>query len=178
MDALDMGNFVSTEFGVRSNGMSPARQRIEAAARRFQETRTPQKPQRPVDIYLAPDPVISRLRAERDYQARRIAYLTERERRWRITRFRQRLGKHGLYITLAEIAQEVCAKHNISLLDLKSERRFKWLAEARHEFCWRASRETPHSLVRIGRFLGGRDHSTVHSSIRRHQARIGAGEAV
>jgi chromosomal replication initiation ATPase DnaA len=38
--------------------------------------------------------------------------------------------------------------------------------------------ETTLSLTSIGRLLGARDHSTTLKSVRRHQARIDAGEVM
>lgn len=63
-------------------------------------------------------------------------------------------------------------------MDLESERRDVATVRARHCAMWRVKRETPWSLPSIGRSFGGRDHSSVIHGIRRHQARIDAGEVM
>lgn len=77
-----------------------------------------------------------------------------------------------------EIVVEVAAKHNVSVLEILSVRRNKPIVRARQEACWRMKMETTMSLPKIGLRLGGRDHTTVLHSIRRHAALVAAGEAV
>lgn len=82
-------------------------------------------------------------------------------------------GMEGTYFhrppTLTEIAQEICAKYKVSMIDLKSVRRHHYLTLPRKEFCYRARNETTKSLTMIGKFLGGRDHTTVHYSIQSYE---------
>lgn len=80
-------------------------------------------------------------------------------------------------VTLASIVREVAAKHGFLPLEIRAQRRHGPLVRARQEFCWRASRETEHSTVAIGRFIA-RDHTTVIASIRRHAERVEKGEAL
>lgn len=78
--------------------------------------------------------------------------------------------------TLEELLSHVSLKHGITVLDLKSARRTKPICIARHEMFWLARNFTTCSLPQIGRAVGLRDHSTVLHGVRRHQARIDAGE--
>lgn len=78
---------------------------------------------------------------------------------------------------MAAIAHEVAKKHGITVNELMAHRRNKKYAYARFEFCWRAHHETRHSYPRIGKFLGGRDHTTIMYAVTRHQERLDSGEA-
>lgn len=46
------------------------------------------------------------------------------------------------------------------------------IAHARQYAMWRMRQETTQSLPQIGRFLGGRDHTTVLYGVRRHAQRL------
>ena len=74
--------------------------------------------------------------------------------------------------TMAEIAGVVTAATGFTMTDLKSERRPKDLAEARHILVWLCREMMLASLPRIGRFLGGRDHKTILHAIRKIRARL------
>lgn len=76
------------------------------------------------------------------------------------------------------IMVEAAAEYHVSVVDLVSERRDKRSVAARQCAMWRIKRALPWSLPRIGRAFGDRDHTTVLHAIRRHQARIDAGEAM
>ena len=73
---------------------------------------------------------------------------------------------------MAQICNEVAAKHGYPVDELFSERRSRPVVIARQEAMWRCKRETPFSLPSIGRFMGGRDHTTVMHGIRRHEERM------
>lgn len=70
-----------------------------------------------------------------------------------------------------DIINEVCAKHQVTKLEMMSLRRAVPIVLARHEAMWRMSNETSMSLPAIGRRMGGRDHTTVLYAIRAHEAR-------
>lgn len=72
-------------------------------------------------------------------------------------------------ITLREIADQICEKHDVTLAELRCPRRVACLVLARHEFWWRAKHETVQSLPAIGRFLN-KDHTSALHGIRRYQA--------
>ena len=75
-------------------------------------------------------------------------------------------------ITWKQIALQVAAKHKVSLIDIRSPRRDRPTVRARHEAFWRMKQETRLSLPQIGRFMGGRDHTTVLHGIRKHEERM------
>jgi len=72
------------------------------------------------------------------------------------------------------IAQEVAAKHGISIRDIISHRRDVPTVKARHEAFWRCRKETTYSIPQIGHHFGQRDHTTVLNGIRRHEERMRA----
>lgn len=76
----------------------------------------------------------------------------------------------------SQIVREVCIKYGISMEDLISERRHKQIVQPRQEAMYRLATETDWSLPRIGRYLGGRDHTTVLHGKRKFAARLKAGE--
>lgn len=76
-------------------------------------------------------------------------------------------------VTMRELAEQVCVKHGITVAELKGERKLKRLIPARYEFMALAY-ELPHtSYPMIGRFLGGRDHTTVRHGVMAHWKRVG-----
>lgn len=75
-------------------------------------------------------------------------------------------------VTMAEIAQRVAEKHRIEVGDLKGQSRKRYIAWPRQEAMHEMHAATSQSLPAIGRFLGGRDHTTVLHGVRRHQARV------
>ena len=58
------------------------------------------------------------------------------------------------------IAGEIAHRHGITVVDLKGPSRVAHLSRARHEL-YRRLRELGWSFPTIGRFVGGRDHTTV-----------------
>lgn len=76
-------------------------------------------------------------------------------------------------VVLSEVSRET----GISAVDIMSQRRSPRVVQARHKVMWRLRHETEWSTPRIGKFLGDRDHTTILSGIRRHQARLDAGKA-
>lgn len=81
-----------------------------------------------------------------------------------------------LHAIFAAIKNEVADKHGITVHDLESAIRHQRVCKARFEAMYRCRHETLASLPQIGRAFGNRDHTTVIHGIRRHQARIEAGE--
>src|SRR3990167_7371003 len=72
-----------------------------------------------------------------------------------------------------KILEQVALKHNVSIWSMKYGGREKWLCAARFEACYRLRRELYlNSYPRIGRVMGGRDHTTILHAIRRHAERI------
>jgi chromosomal replication initiation ATPase DnaA len=80
--------------------------------------------------------------------------------------------------TMREIAERVAGLHNVTVDDLKGSSRLKKFAHARQEAMWamrqavNADGSPRFSLPQIGRFLGGRDHTTVIHGERAHAERM------
>lgn len=81
-------------------------------------------------------------------------------------------GQHRL--SAREIIAEVAERHNLTPADLSGERRTRLIAAARQEAMYELRQRTRLSTPQIGRYLGGRDHTTVLYGILAHQRRIGA----
>jgi hypothetical protein len=73
-----------------------------------------------------------------------------------------------------DIAREVCDKYVVSLLMLQSNSRSTKLILPRHEMAYRLRKETQMSCAAIGRKLGGRDHTTIMHSVKKHAERLKA----
>lgn len=73
---------------------------------------------------------------------------------------------------LAAINYRVAAKHELKPSDLLGRDRAKHICAARHE-AWYYQHKAKHSMPKIGRFYGGRDHATVKNGIERHKAKLG-----
>lgn len=67
------------------------------------------------------------------------------------------------------IVQRLCCVFNVTINDLRSERRDKSTVLARQAIYYWTWRLTAFSSVQIGKRLGGRDHSTVLSGISAYQ---------
>lgn len=86
--------------------------------------------------------------------------------------FAHSFGDSGQKITPAQIVAQVAAKHGISVRELTSRGRHRYIAWARQEAMARLRDMTAWSLPKIGDYLGGLDHTTVLYGIRQHQARM------
>lgn len=95
--------------------------------------------------------------------ARRRAEIADRvvDRYW--------LGRCPL-TPLSVIAAEVASKHGVTVDDIKGPRRVKNIMAARVEFYIRAVNETSKSYPQIGRFCGGRDHTTILKVVKSRMA--------
>jgi hypothetical protein len=76
------------------------------------------------------------------------------------------------------IMAETAALYSVSVIDLKSERRDALTCRARQHCYWAMRHETTWSLPRIAKLFGDRDHTSILHGVRRHQARIDAGEVM
>ena len=74
--------------------------------------------------------------------------------------------------TMREIAAEVCARHGITLAELTGPSRCRRFAHPRQEFMALAYKLEHTTTPMIGRFLGGRDHSTICLGIKAHNRRV------
>jgi hypothetical protein len=72
---------------------------------------------------------------------------------------------------LPTLAAQIAHYHEIAVEDLIGHSRKRHICLARLEFySW--ARQTGNGLVKIGKFCGGRDHSTVLGGIKSYQARM------
>jgi len=69
---------------------------------------------------------------------------------------------------LLEVAQQT----GLTIQEVIGQQRNPNVVAARHYLMWRLRRETTWSLPEIGRFLGGRDHTTVIHGIRKWEQRL------
>lgn len=69
--------------------------------------------------------------------------------------------------SVARIQAMVASRFHIPLREMKSARRYREVARPRQVAMYLARRLTMHSLPEIGRYFGGRDHTTVMHGIRR-----------
>lgn len=70
-------------------------------------------------------------------------------------------------VTVDSIQKTIADFYNISIADLKSSKRNKSIAGPRHIAVWLCKKLTEYSLSDIGEEFGGRDHTTIMSSIRK-----------
>lgn len=75
---------------------------------------------------------------------------------------------------LMDILEAVSSVYRVGKMDMMSLRRYAHVVEARDAFYWCARTLTPRTYVEIGRFFGGRDHSTVWEGIVRVSQRFDA----
>lgn len=115
--------------------------------------------------------------AERQAAARardleqRIAELEQAETRWKeaLAKANDILAEAGLKarpLRMFPIAMRLCKATGFSLDDIKSERKGKQLVLVRQAIAYWIARRTGCSTPEIGRFLGGRDHTTALHAIR------------
>lgn len=71
------------------------------------------------------------------------------------------------------ILDDVCLAHSVTEEQICSDQRAAPIVAARFEAYYRMRRETTWSLSQIGRFLGGKDHSSVFHGVRKHAAKHG-----
>ena len=64
-------------------------------------------------------------------------------------------------IKMQSLAKVVARSHGIRVTDLTSPSRGRYAAYPRFTFEWIARNKLGYSTTQIGRFLGGRDHTTV-----------------
>jgi chromosomal replication initiation ATPase DnaA len=72
---------------------------------------------------------------------------------------------------MAGILQEVAATHDVTVEDLKSEARGRWIVYPRQEAMWRMVQTGKFSLPQIASFLN-RDHTTVLHGWKQHGKRL------
>lgn len=69
------------------------------------------------------------------------------------------------YETIEKVAEAVCEETKIDLILMRAKTRQQHVVTARQLVCYFARKLTRMTLMQIGLFLGGRDHTTIiHSS--------------
>lgn len=74
--------------------------------------------------------------------------------------------------TMASILEDVAQKWGLTVDDLKGQSRRYAIARHRQEAMWLMVRERRWSKVRIGLFLGSRNHATIIHGVRAHERRM------
>lgn len=87
-------------------------------------------------------------------------------------------GSHFQRPTMAAIARRVAAAWGVTVDELKGQIRGRRVAWPRHEAMYEMYATGLFSLPQIGRYLGGRDHTTVYRGCRRHAERNGLPQIV
>lgn len=64
-------------------------------------------------------------------------------------------------VTMAVLLRDVCEAHRVRASGVIGPGRFKEIVDARKDFVRRAMTAGKWSSVQIGRFLGGRDHTSI-----------------
>lgn len=82
------------------------------------------------------------------------------------------------YPTIPEIVERVAEHFGLSELELLSDRRTHDVLKPRHVLYWLCKQTTRHSYPQIGRFLNGRDHTTILHGCRRIERFIAKGEPI
>lgn len=80
----------------------------------------------------------------------------------------------GKFSQVLDVVSKFYSIHTIHII---SQQRTAKICRTRHVVMWLAYHVTGMSLAQIGRRLGGRDHTTVLSGIRKIQRQLDAGEA-
>jgi len=73
----------------------------------------------------------------------------------------------------AEIIEQVAEKHDINPIDIIGPWRGRLVIPARFEAAYRMRAETNHSYPKIGKILGGRDHTTIMHAVKTHAKKNG-----
>lgn len=76
--------------------------------------------------------------------------------------------------TMASILDQIAEQYGVSVADLRGPDRTKAISTARQHAMWLMAQQPHLSLPQIGRYLNGRDHTTILHGIRQHQARLDA----
>lgn len=84
------------------------------------------------------------------------------------------LGFHADCIAICDIKAAVCGAFDVLPIDMVSARRGRDVARPRQVAMYLARQLTAHSLPGIGRFFGGRDHTTVIHAIHKVEELMGS----
>lgn len=71
-------------------------------------------------------------------------------------------------ITYAKVEYRICRAMGVSIADVRSPRRTQQIVLARFAICYWCYRLTTYSMPQIGRFMGGKDHTTILHAVARY----------
>jgi hypothetical protein len=89
----------------------------------------------------------------------------------RARRFPPKRSTPALALRHYDALEGVCEAYRVNLTELCSNDRTRSLAEARHVACWILRKGCRLSYPVLGELMGGRDHTTIMSSVRWVEAR-------
>lgn len=75
-------------------------------------------------------------------------------------------------LTMRDILIVVCKYYHVTSAEIKGSLRSPYYVRPRHVFCYLAMRHCPISYPIAGRFLGGRDHTTILHAVRKIKERM------
>lgn len=81
-------------------------------------------------------------------------------------------------LRVADVVRATCIHFGYSQMEMTSGRRNRALVSARQVGMYVARTMTPKSHAQIGRYFGGRDHSTIIHGVRTVQEKIAAGDPI
>jgi chromosomal replication initiator protein len=76
------------------------------------------------------------------------------------------MSKCATAVTADSILEEVCRQHSVGRDEVLSAYRGRRVVRARHEIAYLLRMRLSMRLARIGKYLGGRSHSTIAEAIR------------
>lgn len=109
----------------------------------------------------------------KDWRYRKL--VSEGNKEWKARRDIIDVGTETM-ITAEVMIDNVCAKYNVTLRDIKSERRFPEIVKARQELYYRLFRVYLWSSVKVGRYLN-KDHTTILYGAAKFKKMLDSGEA-
>ena len=77
------------------------------------------------------------------------------------------IQQKSVSISLDDIQKNVAAFYNVKVIDLKSKKKIKVLSHPRQVAMYLCRKYTQKSFPEIGKFFGGKDHSTVMHAVRK-----------
>lgn len=75
-------------------------------------------------------------------------------------------------LTMAEIATDIARLYSLTLAQIRGEARDHHACRARNHAAWAMDQQPHLTRAQIGRYLGGRDRTTIDNAISRHEALV------
>ena len=82
-------------------------------------------------------------------------------------------GRIPVRPTMLNIIEAVAERHDLTVEEIRGPDRSPYVSRPRQEAMWRMIKAGK-SLTQIGRFLGGRGHTTILKGARAHEGRMSA----